>query len=96
MDIFQPDTNKSTINVVTITVAILAALCVATICWMSDNNVKIPPELNTLTGTLCGYLTGVLSKTAPTQTTQAVPVPITSQVHVTNKPGDPVPTTTET
>jgi len=90
----SPTTNRSTISVVTITVAILAALCVSTICWMSNNRVEIPPELNTLTGTLCGYLTGVLSKTEPTETTkQAIQIP--SQVHVTNKPDDPVPTTTE-
>lgn len=66
----EPLTNKSTISVVTWTVAMLAMFCVSTICYLSYRGIQIPPELNTLTGTLCGYLTGVLSKTSPTETTK--------------------------
>lgn len=80
-------TNQSTISVVTITVAILAAFCVSTICFLSYRSIQIPPELNTLTGTLCGYLTGVLSKTTPTEVTK-----VTTPVTVANSPTDPVPT----
>jgi hypothetical protein len=61
-------TNQTPINVVTMTVAFLAAICVWTICWLSYKSIQIPPELNTLTGTLCGYLTGALTKTTPTET----------------------------
>jgi len=91
-------TNQSTISVVTITVAILAALCVSTICYLSYCGIQIPPELNTLTGTLCGYLTGVLSKTSPTETTKAPVTPTPDSpapVQVMNQPDKPVPTTDE-
>lgn len=90
------NTNRQTIAIVTTTVAFLAAGCVWTICWMSWKTIQIPPELNTLTGTLCGYLTGALTKTTPSEATKhpepnGQPIP----VQVENKSTDPVPTTTE-
>jgi hypothetical protein len=72
-------TNQTPINVVTMTVAFLAAICVWTICWLAYKGIQIPPELNTLTGTLCCYLTGALTKTTPTETTrQPVLIPPTT------------------
>jgi hypothetical protein len=72
-------TNQTPINVVTMTVAFLAAICVWTICWLAYKGIQIPPELNTLTGTLCGYLTGALTKTTPTEITrQPLPNPPTT------------------
>ncbi len=92
----QPDTNKSTISVIIWTIAFMAVICVLTSCWMSYTGKEPSQGLNLLTGGLVGSLTSMLSKTSPTvATAQPIPVPITSQVHVTNKPGDPVPTTTE-
>jgi hypothetical protein len=72
-------TNQTPINVVTMTVAFLAAICVWTICWLAYKGIQIPPELNTLTGTLCGYLTGALTKTTPTET-QRQPIPLSPSV----------------
>ena len=87
----QPDTNKGAILVIIPTIAVLAAGCVFTICWMSYTGKEPGQALTLLTGGLVGSLTSMLTKTSPTQATASVP----SQVHVTNKPGDPVPTTTE-
>lgn len=81
-------TNKSTITVVTFAVAFLAASCVWMICFLSYHGIPIPPELNTLAGTLCGYLTGVLSKTSPTETTK-------TQSDVPPKSNEPIPVTVE-
>lgn len=90
-------TNKSTITVVTFAVAFLAASCVWMICFLSYHGIPIPPELNTLAGTLCGYLTGVLSKTSPTETTKTQVgqppnngVPTPTPVEVVNLKTDPV------
>ncbi len=92
----QPDTNKGAILVIIPTVAFLAVLCVSTICWMSYTGREPSAALNLLTGGLVGSLTSMLTNTKPTSApTQAIQIPIPSQVHVTNKPGDPVPTTTE-
>ncbi len=66
-------TNQFPISVITTTAAFLAAMCVWTICWLAYKGIQIPPELNTLTGTLCGYLTGTLTKTTPTETTRQPP-----------------------
>jgi len=90
----QPDTNKGVILVIIPTIALLAAGCVFTICWMSYTGREPGQGLTLLTGGLVGSLTSMLTKTNPTQaTTQSIVTP--SQVHVTNKPVDPVPTTSE-
>ncbi len=92
----QPDTNKGAILVIIPTIAFLALVCVSTICWMSYTGREPGQGLTLLTGGLVGSLTSMLTKTSPTQATAAPEtVQIPSQVHVTNKPGDPVPTTTE-
>ncbi len=90
----QPDTNKGAILVIIPTIAFLALVCVSTICWMSYTGREPGQGLTLLTGGLVGSLTSMLTKTSPTQATVA-PAQIPSQVHVTNQPGDPVPTTTE-
>ncbi len=92
----QPDTNKGAILVIIPTIAFLALVCVATICWMSYTGREPGQGLTLLTGGLVGSLTSMLTKTSPTQATAPATVQIPSQVHVTNQPGDPVPTTTET
>jgi hypothetical protein len=90
-------TNKSTINLITGTLAFMALVAVVTICICACYGIKIPPELNTLAGGLVGSLGAMLVKTAPTETTKAVLPNGTAPtaVQVVNKPADPVPTTTE-
>ena len=92
-------TNKTTITVITTTVALMAFVCVGSICALAYWGIQIPPELNTLTGTLCGGLTGMLVKTAPTETSRQAPATGVQSgvtpVQVVNEPKDPVPTTAE-
>lgn len=96
-------TNRSTIILITTAVAIMAFSCVVTICTLAYFGIAIPPELNTLAGTLSGGLAGMLVKTAPTETTKQPPPsqpPFTHsgkppEVVVVNKPDKPVPTTEE-
>ncbi len=93
-------TNKASIAVIVTTIAVMAFICVGTICYLSFKGIQIPPELNTLTATLTGALGGMLVKTTPTETTKQ-PLPPgggggPSEVHVINKPDDPVPTTETT
>ncbi len=96
----QPDTNKGIIFWVVVTLAVNATVGVGTLAYVLVNGQKPDPVIFTafvaIVNYVLGVLSGMLAKTSPTQTTSAVPVPIPSQVHVTNKPGDPVPTTTET
>ncbi len=93
-------TNKTTITVITSTVAVMAFVCVVSICALAYYAIQIPPELNTLTGTLCGGLTGMLVKTSPTEATRQPPVmgvhSGATPVQVMNEPTEPVPTTEET
>lgn len=81
------DTNRTVINVVTMTLAALAVLCVATVCFCSYHAIQIPPELNTLTGGLVGALSAMLTKTTPTASAPAM-----QEVKVVNSPTDPVKT----
>ena len=67
-------TNKTVISVITTTVALMTFGCVITVCLLAYCGIMIPPELNTLTGTLCGALTGMLVKTTPTETTKQIAV----------------------
>ena len=67
-------TNKTSISVIVTTIAIMAFLCVCTICYLSYKGIQIPPELNTLTAGLSGALSGMLVKTTPTETTKSVSV----------------------
>ncbi len=93
----QPDTNKGAILVIIPTIALLAMGCVFTICWMSYTGREPGQGLTLLTGGLVGSLTSMLTKTSPTQATTFAPATtIPVQAHITNKPGDPVPTITET
>ncbi len=87
----NPSTNQTAITMITGTIAIMALLCVVTICILSYLGVKVPPELNTLTGGLCGALTAMLVKTTPTEGTKA-PSGGPTPVQVMNEPKDPVPT----
>lgn len=99
-DATQPDTNKGVIFVVVATLSFnatvgLVALAYCLIFKVSPDQVLLTAFISIITG-LLGVMGGMLSKTSPTQATAAaIPVPIPSQVHVTNKPDDPVPTTTE-
>lgn len=88
-------TNQTAITMITGTIAIMALCCVVTICVMSWFGTKVPPELNTLTGGLCGALTAMLVKTTPTETAKLAPIPpdAPTEVTVVNPPTDPVPTT---
>src|SRR6476646_8248847 len=96
----EPDTNKGVIFVVVATLSFnatvgLMALGYCLIFKVAPDQVLLTAFISIITG-LLGVIGGMLTKTSPTQTTaQAIPVPIPSQVHVINKPGDPVPTTTE-
>ncbi len=91
----QPDTNKGVIFVVVTTLAFnatlgLTALAYCLVFKVAPDQVLLTAFISIITG-LLGVIGGMLTKTSPTQATAAIP----SQVHVTNQPGDPVPTTTE-
>lgn len=104
-DITVIQSNQAAITVITSTLAVMAFMCVITICVISFAGQKVPSELNTLTGTLCGALTAMLVKTSPTETVKAMPTPPPMPpppqppepdepvaVQVVNTPNDPVPT----
>jgi hypothetical protein len=97
-DVPQPDTNKGVIFVVVTTLAFnatlgLTALAYCLIFKVAPDQVLLTAFISIITG-LLGVIGGMLTKTSPTQTTgQPIPIPIPSQVHVTNRPDDPVPTT---
>jgi hypothetical protein len=59
-------TNKSAIDIVTRTLAIMAILCVLTVCVIAYRGTQIPPELNTITAGLVGAISSMLVKTTPT------------------------------
>ncbi len=84
--------NQTAITMITGTIAIMALCCVVTICVLSYLGVKVPPELNTLTGGLCGALTAMLVKTTPTETAKAPTPDAPAPVTVMNPASDPVPT----
>ncbi len=94
----KPDTNKGVVFVVVTTLAVNATIGFSTLAYCLIG--KIQPDAVLLTAFISmvtgvtGVIGGMLSKTAPTETTKS-PVTSPSQVHVTNQPGDPVPTTTE-
>ncbi len=97
----QPDTNKGVIFVVISTLALnatigLMALAYCLVFKVGPDQVLLTAFISIITG-LLGVIGGMLTKTSPTQATAPAPITtaIPSQVHVTNKPGDPVPTTTE-
>ncbi len=85
--------NQTAITMITGTIAIMALACVVTICVLSYLGIKVPPELNTLTGGLCGALTAMLVKTTPTETPKAPNPDAPAPVTVMNPASDPVPTT---
>ncbi len=85
--------NQTAITMITGTIAIMALACVVTICVLSYLSIKVPPELNTLTGGLCGALTAMLVKTTPTETPKAPTPDSPAPVTVMNPASDPVPTT---
>jgi len=95
-----PDTNKSIITIIVLGLLINATIGFGSLAYclvfrIEPNQILLTAFISIETG-LLGLVGGMLSKTSPTQvTTGQVPVPIPSQVHVTNKPDDPVPTTTE-
>ncbi len=61
-------TNATAIDLITRTLALLAITLVLTICILSCTGIKIPSELNTLTGTVVGGLMAMLVKTTPSPT----------------------------
>ncbi len=73
------------IYVIILTVAFMAILCVATVCWMAYQGKDASQGLNLLTGGLVGSLTSMLVKTSPTQATTQVAV----QDQPTVVPADP-------
>lgn len=76
-------------------IAGMAVTCVLTLCTLSYLGIKVPPELNTLTGGLVGSLASMLVKTSPSATTSSPPPNgggAPAQVQVVNKPENPVPT----
>lgn len=88
-------TNQTAISIITFTIALMALLCVGTVCLLSYLGVQVPPELNTLTGGLVGALTAMLVKTSPTETMKQPPSPTPTDpapVKVVNPPSDPVHT----
>ncbi len=84
--------NQTAITVITGTIAIMALACVVTICVLSYLGTKVPPELNTLTGGLCGALTAMLVKTTPTETPKAPNPDAPTDVKVVSSAKDPVHT----
>ncbi len=95
----NPDNNKGVILVIVLTLAAnatvgLSALSYCLVFKVQPDQVLLTAFVSITTG-LLGVLGGMLTKTAPTETTKSSAVVIPSQVHVTNQPGDPVPTTTE-
>ncbi len=94
-------TNQTAITIITGTIALMAASCVGSVCFLAYRGIQIPPELNTLTGGLVGALTAMLVKTSPTESvrqTAQLPVPSATTptpVTVVNEETNPVPTTDE-
>ncbi len=84
--------NQSAITIITFTIALMAASCVASICFLAYRAIQIPPELNTLAGGLVGALTAMLVKTSPTETVKAPTPDAPAPVQVMNTPAAPVPT----
>lgn len=80
-------TNRSAIDWITRTLAVLGFICVITVCVLAAMGKQIPPELNTLTGSLVGSLASMLVKTTPTEDKSKV-----QDVQVVNEKKDPVPT----
>jgi len=81
------NTNQVQIRIIIATLSGLAFVCVTCICVLSYLEKAIPPELNTLAGTLSAGLLGMLVKTSPTETTKSP-----ARVEVVNPPSDPVQT----
>jgi hypothetical protein len=65
--------NSGEIKVIIRTLALLAFVCVVAECLLSYLLIKIPSELNTITGGLVSALTAMLVKTAPTSSTPPPP-----------------------
>jgi hypothetical protein len=59
-------TNQESISTIIRTLAVLAILCVLTICCLSAMSFTIPEILSNLTSSLIGALTAMLVKTTPT------------------------------
>lgn len=88
-----PSDNSGEIKVIIRTLAVLAFLCVSAVCVLSYFQLKIPPELNTLTAGLVGSLGAMLVKTAPTpSSTLTEPIP----TKIEQPSGQPVPVAVET
>jgi hypothetical protein len=92
-------TNSKVIAIVISALAVMAVMCVSTICVLSYLSIEVGPELNTLAGGLVGALTAMLVKTSPTESVrQITPTGVLSgstPVTVVNEETNPVPTTTE-
>lgn len=71
------ESNSGVIKIVVLALALDAALGVAALAWCLVTGAKADPTLLTsfvgLTGTLLGYLGGILSRTTPTTSTSSTP-----------------------
>jgi len=85
-------TNQTAITIITMTIAIMAFSCVASICVLAFYGIEIPPELNTLAGGLVGALTAMLVKTSPTETVKPRNPDVPTPVSVVSSVQDPVHT----
>ena len=99
----QPQTNMRVIMIVVITLALnatvgLSALGYCLVMKVEPNQVLLTAYISIITGVL-GIIGGMLTKTSPTETTKATPIPpplppngAPAQVEVVNTPAAPVQT----
>ena len=69
-------TNKWAITLITTTIAVMAIICVITVCLMSYYGKEVPKDLSMITTGLLGALTSMLVKTSPTETVKQPPTPL--------------------
>ena len=85
-------TNKWAITLITTTIAVMAVICVVTVCIMAYYGKEVPKDLSMVTTGLLGALTSMLVKTSPTETLKAPTPDSPAPVKVVNPESDPVHT----
>ena len=108
MEADKPSTNKGVIFVIVCTLAVNATIGMGTLAYCLifkvEPNAALLTAFVAIVNFVLGAISGMLVKTSPTEATKATPVaplppPIPptdgepTEVVVTNKPTDPVPTT---
>ena len=96
----KPETNKTVIFLVVLTLAVNATIVVATLAYCLATGRELNAALLTafvgVGNYVLGAISGMLVKTSPTEATKATPVQSTSDnptpVQVVNTPNSPVPT----